>query len=101
MGRNTGSRDLAPEIRGSVKRALMVLDQSTKSNEKGSGLTELLVEAFKEDALATLSVVSKFVPRELEIDIDGIVTHETWLGQLDDKAVPGAVDRVIEHDSGE
>ena len=87
-GRTAGSRDVAPKVRGAFKRALLVLDGE---QEAGSGLTELLVASLKEDVKGTLGAISKFVPKELDIDAD-IVAKELTRADLEAKLLAQGFD---------
>lgn len=71
MARPKGSADVAPMVRGAFKRALIMLDEKRKVSEKGQGLSEILCESLIENPIGTLGALSKFCPKELDVDLQG------------------------------
>jgi hypothetical protein len=75
--------NLKPRIQGHILRAIKGLELGKK--EQGTkGLTELLMEAFREDVLGTLSLTSKYLPRELNVTKNETHTHEYRAISLDE-----------------
>ena len=56
--RRAGSRDIAPQIRGAFKRAVLQLE------EEGRPLSELIKEHLERDFLGTLRAIQGFIPKE-------------------------------------
>ena len=56
--RRAGSRDIAPQIRGAFKRAVLQLE------EEGRPLSELIKEYLEKDFLGTLRAIQGFIPKE-------------------------------------
>jgi len=81
MARPKGSADLAPKVRGAFKRALIMLDEQRGVDEEGKGLSEVLMESLEENPIGTLGAISKFCPKELDVDLNAEVDgeiHITW-----------------------
>tara|TARA_R110002020_G_scaffold171360_2_gene361381 strand:+ start:1654 stop:1911 length:258 start_codon:yes stop_codon:yes gene_type:complete len=81
MARPKGSADLAPKVRGAFKRALIMLDEQRGVDEEGKGLSEVLMESLQENPIGTLGAISKFCPKELDVDLNAEVDgeiHITW-----------------------
>jgi hypothetical protein len=56
--RRAGSRDIAPQIRGAFKRAVLQLE------EEGRPLSDLIKEYLEKDFLGTLRAIQGFIPKE-------------------------------------
>jgi hypothetical protein len=56
--RRAGSRDIAAQIRGAFKRAVLQLE------EEGRPLSELIKEHLEKDFLGTLRAIQGFIPKE-------------------------------------
>ena len=81
MARPKGSADLAPKVRGAFKLALIMLDEQRGVDEEGKGLSEVLMESLQENPIGTLGAISKFCPKELDVDLNAEVDgeiHITW-----------------------
>jgi len=81
MARPKGSADLAPKVRGAFKPALIMLDEQRGVDEEGKGLSEVLMESLQENPIGTLGAISKFCPKELDVDLNAEVDgeiHITW-----------------------
>ncbi len=79
MARPKGSADVAPAIRGAFKRALIMLDEKRQVSEKGQGLAEVLCESIQENPIGTLGAISRFCPKELDVDLQGDLEHSGGL----------------------
>ena len=79
-GRPRGAKSIKTRIQGHIMRAMKELD----SNPSRKGLTELLVESFEEDVRATLTVTSKYMPKEIHTTKEEKHTHEHRLVELDE-----------------
>ena len=82
-GRPKGSKHLKPVIQGHVKRAILALDMKAKEG-RGKNLTDLLIKAFEEDVLATLTVTAKYLPKEINSTKEVTNVTEHRLVELDD-----------------
>jgi len=71
MARPKGSPDLTPAIRGGLLRALKIIDDSKKP------MSTRWVEAFEKDFLATMTVASRFIDKNVNLEHSGTVTHNT------------------------
>ena len=91
MARPSGSQDVAPRIRGAFKRACIILD---KNGKEGTGITELMVQSLQEDFRGTLQALKGFIPKEMDIDVNAVVDHEAWLGQLDDSGQRPVIEHI-------
>lgn len=64
MARKRGSHDIAPQIRGAWKRAVLSLE------DKGKPLSTIIEKCLEENPLATLKAISAFVPKEMLLEAD-------------------------------
>ena len=64
MAKTAGSRDVAPNIRGAFKRALLSLEA------KGKPLSGMIEESLQNDFLNTLKTIAQFTPKEIEQTIE-------------------------------
>ena len=81
--RRSGTADLKPRIQGHVKRAIIALDEKAKTG-KGKNLTDLLINAFEEDVLQTLTVTAKYLPKEINSKTEVTNVTENRLVELDE-----------------
>jgi hypothetical protein len=79
MARPKGSADLAPKVRGAFKRALIMLDERKGVDEEGRGLSEVLCDSLEENPIGTLGAISRFCPKELDVDLQGDLEHSGGL----------------------
>lgn len=61
-GTRKGKHDIAPAIRASFLAAIKIVEQ-----KQGKTLPELMAEWLDKDPIATLNVISKFLPREARV----------------------------------
>lgn len=64
MPRSSGSKDVAPIIRGAFKRAVAQLDNG------GRPLSDIIREHLESDFLGTLRAIASFTPKEIEQTIE-------------------------------
>jgi hypothetical protein len=60
----SGSKDVAPKIRGAFKRALLMLEAESKP------LSQMIKDSLEGDFLNTLKVISQFTPKEIEQTVE-------------------------------
>lgn len=85
-GTRKARNDIAPEIRGAFMRAC----KSLEMRKNPTSLTELIEEALRKDVNATLTVMARWVPREMLIDAtvsQSIIDVLADLGEADDHEV--------------
>ena len=83
-GDKTRSHDIASQVRGAFLRTLKM------SEEDGRPLSLILLEMLNDDPKACLDAVSKFVPREMLVEMS-IVDQ---LEDLSDEAIAHEIDRL-------
>jgi len=73
-GRRQSDHDIAPIVRGAVKRAVKILeDKARNPNGKGKSLSELIAIGLEQDTPKMLSALARFMPRE--VNVAGTVEH--------------------------
>jgi len=74
MPRPKGVRDVAPEIRGALIRALAIME------DKGKPLSTLIVDAIEEQGiLKVLDTLSKYNPKTVDANVNGTISLEDFV----------------------
>ena len=63
-GRKSGSKDVAPMVRGAFKRAL------AQCAAEGKPLSTMIKDSLEQDFLNTMRVIASYTPKELEQTIE-------------------------------
>jgi hypothetical protein len=99
-GSKAGARHIAPLVRGSFMQAI----EQLKKAGTITGMADLWQEIIADDPARALELLSKYVPREMLVEIDDarpFAFLDRALTAAEWQQAHAGQQRVIEHDSGD
>lgn len=81
MGRPAGSADIAPKIRGSLKRAMLMME------EAGKPLSTIWLELFADDPVNAMRLAISLLPKEIQADVNVNAIEDFVTGRATQQAL--------------